>query len=100
MEYEFTFTLGDYVGPLNFYFRGDDDFWLYVDGELKMDLGGIHSSVGQYLDLSYLREEPDKEHTIKIYYLERGGYGSSCYIQFTLPNVQPVVGPMSRFSAS
>ena len=91
MEYEFTFTLGDYVGPLNFYFRGDDDFWLYVDGELKMDLGGIHSSVGQYLDLSYLREEPDKEHTIKIYYLERGGYGSSCYIQFTLPNVQPVV---------
>ena len=91
MEYEFTFTLGDYVGPLNFYFRGDDDFWLYVDGELKMDLGGIHSSVGQYLDLSYLRQEPDKEHTIKIYYLERGGYGSSCYIQFTLPNVQPVV---------
>lgn len=91
MEYEFTFTLGDYVGPLNFYFRGDDDFWLYVDGELKMDLGGIHSSVGQYLDLSYLRQEPNKEHTIKIYYLERGGYGSSCYIQFTLPNVQPVV---------
>ena len=91
MEYEFTFTLGDYVGPLNFYFRGDDDFWLYVDGELKMDLGGIHSSVGQYLDLNYLRDEPDQKHTIKIYYLERGGYGSSCYIQFTLPNVQPVV---------
>ena len=91
MEYEFTFTLGDYIGPLNFYFRGDDDFWLFVDGEKKIDLGGIHSSVGQYLDLSYLKQqEPDKEHTIKIYYLERGGYGSSCYMQFTLPNVKPV----------
>lgn len=91
MEYEFTFTLGDYVGPLNFYFRGDDDFWLYVDGELKLDLGGIHSSVGQYLDLSYLKkQDSNKEHTIKIYYLERGGYGSSCYMQFTIPNVKPV----------
>ena len=91
MEYEFTFTLGDYVGPLNFYFRGDDDFWLYVDGELKLDLGGIHSSVGQYLDLSYLKDQdPNTEHTIKIYYLERGGYGSSCYMQFTIPNVKPV----------
>ena len=91
MEYEFTFTLGDYTGPLNFYFRGDDDFWLFVDGEKKIDLGGIHSSVGQYLDLNYLkRQDPDKEHTIKIYYLERGGYGSSCYMQFTLPNVKPV----------
>ena len=91
MEYEFTFTLGDYTGPLNFYFRGDDDFWLFVDGEKKIDLGGIHSSVGQYLDLNYLKQQdPDKEHTIKIYYLERGGYGSSCYMQFTLPNVKPV----------
>ena len=91
MEYEFTFTLGDYTGPLNFYFRGDDDFWLFVDGEKKIDLGGIHSSVGQYLDLNYLKnDDPDKEHTIKIYYLERGGYGSSCYMQFTLPNVKPV----------
>lgn len=91
MEYEFTFTLGDYTGPLNFYFRGDDDFWLFVDGEKKIDLGGIHSSVGQYLDLNYIKQQdPDKEHTIKIYYLERGGYGSSCYMQFTLPNVKPV----------
>ena len=28
-----------------FEFRGDDDFWLYVDDELIIDLGGIHSAL-------------------------------------------------------
>ncbi|MDM8249391.1 Cna B-type domain-containing protein [Lacrimispora saccharolytica] len=93
MRYEFEFTIGDYEGPLNFYFRGDDDFWLYVDGELKVDLGGIHSAIGSYLDLSYLRDNPEernKTHTISIFYAERGAFGSCCYMQFTLPNVKSV----------
>ena len=92
MRYSFEFTLGDYTGPLNFYFRGDDDFWLFVDGKLRTDLGGIHSSVGANLDLTKFIDtsDRDKTHKIEIIYAERGCFGSTCYMQFTLPNVKPV----------
>ena len=93
MRYDFEFSIGDYTGPLNFYFRGDDDFWLFIDGELKVDIGGIHSSIGKFFDMEYLREpgqDLDKTHHITIIYAERGGAGSCCYMEFTLPNVTPL----------
>ncbi len=88
MAYQVKFKLGDYVGPLEYYFRGDDDFWLFVDGELKIDLGGIHTAIGKTCDLSYLYEQDkNKEHTLDIFYMERGAFGSTCYMQFTLPRI-------------
>ena len=94
MRYDFAFVLGDYTGPLNYYFRGDDDFWLFVDGELKTDIGGIHSSVGKNLDLNYLKKgDTDQIHTLTIIYAERGGHGSTCYMEFTIPNVTPIDPP-------
>lgn len=92
MQYEVKFKLTeDYVGPLEYYFFGDDDMWVFLDGKLVCDIGGVHSSVGAYVNLwDYIAKGTEGEHTLKFYYTERGLSGSTCYMQFTLPSVSSV----------
>ncbi|MCD8371005.1 MAG: fibro-slime domain-containing protein, partial [Clostridiales bacterium] len=89
MEYAVQFTLSaDYVGPLNYYFFGDDDMWVFLNNELVCDIGGVHSSVGEYVDLwDYIEQGTSGTYTLSFYYTERGASGSSCYMRFTLPSV-------------
>ena len=57
MELEASFTqppngLDDWGHDIIYEFTGDDDFWLYVDGELIIDLGGIHSALAGSVNYS------------------------------------------------
>lgn len=90
MHFAVTFELTEeYVGPLEYLFFGDDDMWVFLDDEkLVCDIGGVHSSVGEYVNLwDYLPKGSSGKHTLKFFYTERGASGSSCWMQFTLPSV-------------
>ena len=49
--------------PIRFYFSGDDDVWVYIDGKLALDIGGAHGKVSGILDFG----EAEKEGKVKVY---------------------------------
>lgn len=63
MRYEIKFQLKDYIGDLNYSFKGDDDMWVVLDGgktkkdgtvdygKVIIDLGGIHDAASANVDL-------------------------------------------------
>lgn len=136
----FTMTANGRVNPtddssekITFDFSGDDDVWVFIDGILVGDLGGIHNRLNLTLDfaanswriwedndagenddppgfpvddyndaplngrlfndsegagiLGQTRESfaATSEHTLTVFYLERGAGSSNCKIQFNLP---------------
>lgn len=115
MRYDVQFTLGGYLGDLNYHFKGDDDLWVVLDaekngGQVVLDIGGIHAAIEDSVDLwqillkktdytlqdkiEYLEADADKNgiknkdenHTLTILYMERGANDSNCKMDFTLPN--------------
>ena len=83
---------------MQFQFSGDDDLWVLVDGQVVLDIGGIHQIVSGVIDFSTgevvvngknqtslmdLGIEAG-DYTLTVLYLERGSSMSNCSIYFNL----------------
>lgn len=100
--------------PIIFEFAGDDDVWVFIDGKLALDVGGAHGRVEGWLDFSEKKATVDHvkksaagiegngdspkettftlngayedEHTLTMFYMERGMWESNMKITFNFPD--------------
>lgn len=124
---------------IKFFFSGDDDVWVFIDGQLALDVGGAHGKVSGLLefgetddkksnsvtayvskvktggtsgndqdekngnhavktvkynshDINFyaqgktLELDKGKKHTLTMYYMERGMWGSNMAVAFNFPD--------------
>lgn len=106
--------------PIEFNFSGDDDVWVFIDGQLVLDVGGDHDVVEGTInfenktatvdrvknsnsnnggddrvikdvvkDFSDILDKADyftKEHTLTMFYMERGLWESNMKVSFNFPD--------------
>ena len=105
--------------PIEFNFSGDDDVWVFIDGQLVLDVGGDHDVVEGTINFANKTATVDrvknsnsnsggasgvntnvvkdfstrlssadyftKEHTLTMFYMERGLWESNMKITFNFP---------------
>lgn len=119
LEFKFRLTdNGTVVGtdgkehPIKFNFSGDDDVWVYVDGNLALDVGGAHGKVTGQIDFKNkiatvsktkvsqgsptegndtrskfkIKGSNSDEHTLTMFYMERGMWESNMKVSFNFPD--------------
>lgn len=114
------FTDATQQNATEFEFSGDDDVWIFIDGILVADLGGIHDAasvsinfatgdvtingtksttlIDQFKKAGSINEKDwngnifanNTYHTLKFFYLERGNYDSNMTLKYNLQNYPPL----------
>ena len=80
--------------PIKFFFSGDDDVWVYIDGELMLDVGGAHGKASGLLEFGpnntvtpYVSSNKNTDQNDTMVYK---GYGSGETTKTVKYNGQPI----------
>lgn len=88
-----------YFGGERFSFSGDDDMWIFVNGKLALDLGGLHGPIAATIDFDAQAAElgisPNNTYNMDVFHAERHTDDSnyrvetniSCFEQVDVPAV-------------
>ena len=60
---------------IKFFFSGDDDVWVFIDGQLALDVGGAHGKVSGLLEFGETTENGKKKNSVTAYVskVKKGG---------------------------
>ncbi|MCB9713511.1 MAG: fibro-slime domain-containing protein [Myxococcales bacterium] len=78
-----------YQGGEVFTFRGDDDIWVFVDGQLALDLGGLHPPLQASIEMDTLGLVPGQTYDMDIFHAERHTDQSNFRIVTTISCFEP-----------